>query len=317
MTSRFSAVAMSCGRTRDTSRARIAPLTPTIDGPPPASGGPPPSRGLRLSGIVTSMPEGHTIHRLAREHNALLRGRPLRLSSPQGRFAAGAVALDGRTLARVRPYGKHLFYDLGDVLHVHLGIYGKFETHAVPAPGPRGAVRLRMATEEHVVDLRGPATCERISPEEADAIVARLGPDPLDPKADPERLWRKLARRTTPIGAVLLDQSAIAGVGNVYRAEALYVLGIAPQRPANTLSRNEFEALWATLVRMMRTGVRLNRIVTTEPLDRDRRSGRPSDADRHYLWRRTDLPCRRCGEPVRTAVLGARHAYWCPVCQPS
>jgi DNA-formamidopyrimidine glycosylase len=264
------------------------------------------------------MPEGHTIHRLAREHNALLRGRAVWLSSPQGRFASDAAALSGRVLERVRPYGKHLFYVFGpdDVVHVHLGIYGKFEAHDVPAPAPRGAVRLRMTTDAAVVDLRGPTVCERIRPEEQDAILARLGPDPLDPKADRERLWRSMQRRATPVGTLLLDQSAIAGVGNVYRAEALYVLGIAPQRPASSLTREEFDALWDTLVRMMRTGVRLNRIVTTDPADRDVRRGRPSDADRHYLWRRTDLPCRRCGEPVRSEELGARTAYWCPVCQP-
>jgi endonuclease-8 len=263
------------------------------------------------------MPEGHTIRRLAREHNAALAGRALRMSSPQGRFASDAAALDGRVLDRVRGYGKHLFYEFGDdVVHVHLGIYGVFELHSRPFPAPRGAVRLRMHTDDTLVDLRGPTVCERITRVERDAILARLGPDPLDPRADPERLWRKVSRRETPIGALLLDQSAIAGVGNVYRAEALYVLGIAPQRPARTLSRDEFDALWATLVRMLRTGVRLGRIVTTEPADRDRRTGRPSDADRHYLWRRTDLPCRRCGTPIRTAELGARNAYWCPGCQP-
>lgn len=262
------------------------------------------------------MPEGHTIHRLAREHNAVLRGRPLLLSSPQGRFSSDAAVLSGRVLDRVRPYGKHLFYELGDdVVHVHLGIYGKFETHGVPAPAPRGAVRLRIVAPEAVIDLRGPTVCERIRPEQRDLILARLGPDPLNPRADVSAFLRAVARRATPIGTLLLDQSAIAGVGNVYRAEALYVLGIAPQRPASSLSADEALVLWQTLARMMRTGVRLNRIVTTEPADRDRRSGRPSDADRHYLWRRSDLPCRRCGELVRTAVLGARNAYWCPVCQ--
>jgi DNA-formamidopyrimidine glycosylase len=241
----------------------------------------------------------------------------LRLSSPQGRFASDAAALDGRVLDRVRPYGKHLFYELGDdVVHVHLGIYGKFEVHEQPARAPVGAVRLRIATDAHVVDLRGPTLCARIRPEERDAVLARLGPDPLDPNADVEAFLRAVARRETPIGALLLDQTAIAGVGNVYRAEALYLLGIAPQRPARTLTREQAEALWYLLVRLMRTGVRLNRIVTTDPADRDRRSGRPSDADRHYLWRRTDLPCRRCGEPIRSAELGARTAYWCPRCQP-
>ena len=263
------------------------------------------------------MPEGHTIHRLAREHNAALRGRPIRMESPQGRFASDAAFLDGRTLDRVRPYGKHLFYEYGpDVVHVHLGMYGGFERHERPFPAARGAVRLRMRTDETLIDLRGPTVCERITKPERDAILDRLGPDPLDPKADPERLWRKVSRRATPIGALLLDQSAIAGVGNVYRAEALYVLGIAPQRPANTLSRDEFDALWATLVAMLKQGVRLGRIVTTERADRDNPRGRPSEDDRHYLWRRTDLPCRRCGTPVRTEVLGARNAYWCPGCQP-
>lgn len=262
------------------------------------------------------MPEGHTIHRLAREHNAAFRGKALRLESPQGRFASDAAALDGRVLDRVRPYGKHLFYEFGpDVVHVHLGIYGVFERHARPFPAPRGAVRLRMHDGETLVDLRGPTVCERITRDERDTILDRLGPDPLDPKADRERLWRKVSRRDTPIATLLLDQSAIAGVGNVYRAEALYVLGIAPHRPANTLRREEFDALWDTLVRMLRYGVRIGRIVTTEPADRERRSGRPSDADRHYLWRRTDLPCRRCGTPIRSEVLGARNAYWCPECQ--
>jgi DNA-formamidopyrimidine glycosylase len=267
---------------------------------------------------MLAMPEGHTIHRLAREHNALFAGRAVRLSSPQGRFASDAALLDGRVLDRVRAYGKHLFYEFGDdVVHVHLGIYGQRETHARPFPAPRGAVRLRLHDDAALVDLRGPTVCERIGLDARDAILARLGPDPLDPKADPERLWRKASRRSTPVGALLLDQSAIAGVGNVYRAEALYVLGIAPHRPASSLTRAEVEALWATLVRMLRAGVRAGRIVTTEPADRERRSGRPSDADRHYLWRRTDLPCRRCGTPIRTAVIGARHAYWCPACQPS
>jgi formamidopyrimidine-DNA glycosylase len=263
------------------------------------------------------MPEGHTIHRLARRHNALFARRPLRLSSPQGRFGADAALLDGRVLERVTPYGKHLFYRFagGDVVHVHLGIYGGFEEHARPFPAPRGAVRLRLHNDDALADLRGPTVCERIGPEAQAAILARLGPDPLDPRADPERFLAKAARRPTPIGALLLDQSAVAGIGNVYRAEALYALGIDPHRPANTLSRNELDALWATLVRMLKTGVRLGRIVTTEPADRDRRSGRPSDADRHYLWRRTDLPCRRCGTPVRSGDLGARTIYWCPECQ--
>jgi len=75
------------------------------------------------------VPEGHTIHRLAREHTRLLKGQALAVSSPQGRFEAGAARLSGRVLRRVEPYGKHLWYHFAgepDPLHVHLGLYGKF-----------------------------------------------------------------------------------------------------------------------------------------------------------------------------------------------
>ena len=96
------------------------------------------------------MPEGHTIHRLARDHTPLLVGRPVRASSPQGRFATGAEMLDGRCVERIHPYGKHLFYEFeGDLLlHVHLGLYGKWTSGYGPPPEPRGALRLRMTTDD-------------------------------------------------------------------------------------------------------------------------------------------------------------------------
>ena len=89
------------------------------------------------------MPEGHTIHRAARRQRRELGGQTLRASSPQGRFAEGAAALDGRRLEGVDAVGKHLFYrfDDGEVLHVHLGLFGRFRHHPAPAPEPRGLIR--------------------------------------------------------------------------------------------------------------------------------------------------------------------------------
>ena len=91
------------------------------------------------------MPEGHTIHRLAKDHTPLLVGHPVALASPQGRFATGAEMLTGRVVRRIDPYGKHLFYDFegGLLLHVHLGLYGKWQGGVGPPPEPRGALRLR------------------------------------------------------------------------------------------------------------------------------------------------------------------------------
>ena len=269
------------------------------------------------------MPEGHTIHRLARDHRPLLLGRAVSTSSPQGRFAAGADVLSGRRVEGIEPYGKHLFYGFqGDVLlHVHLGLYGSFTSGAGLAPAPRGALRLRMVVDgdggSHWIDLRGPTACELFTPADRDAVVARLGPDPLRKDADPERAWARVSRSRTSLGALLMDQSVLAGVGNVYRAEVLYRAGLSPFRPGRDLTERLWEAMWEDLRTLLRAGVRAGHIVTTLREDRDRRSGPARREDRFYVYRRHGLPCRRCGTEVRTEVMVGRNLYWCPVCQPS
>ncbi|HSP39645.1 MAG TPA: DNA-formamidopyrimidine glycosylase family protein [Frankiaceae bacterium] len=264
------------------------------------------------------MPEGHTIHRLARDQRKVLEGRPLQASSPQGRFAEGARLIDGKVLSRINPYGKHLFYafdGLAEQLHVHLGLYGKFTTGTVPAPAPRGALRLRLASEDVWTDLRGPTACELLTPAEVRTVLDRLGPDPLRPRADLEPAWERISRSRVAVGALLMDQSVIAGIGNVYRAELLFRAGISPFRPGRDITRAEWEGLWVDLQVCMRAGVRAGRIVTTRPEDRSRRTGRVTREESFYVYRRADLPCRLCGSPVRTEVMVGRNLYWCPVDQ--
>jgi len=266
------------------------------------------------------LPEGHTIHRLAKDHTPLLVGRPVALASPQGRFATGAELLTGRVVERIDPYGKHLFYRFeGDLLlHVHLGLYGKWQGGFGPAPEPRGALRLRMTTPEHAwLDLRGPTACEVMTPPDRDAVLARLGPDPLRRDADPELAWARLSRSKRLIGELLMDQKVLAGIGNVYRAELLYRAGLSPFRPGVQVEREVWEPMWEDLRVLMRAGVRARRIVTTERVDRDRRSGTALRTDAHYVYRRHGLPCRRCGTEVRTQVMQQRNLFWCPTCQPA
>src|SRR5919112_2028702 len=118
-------------------------------------------RGGRPAGS-RPVPEGHTLHRLAREQRRLFGGRPVRASSPQGRFAEGASAIDGRVLRRTEANGKHLLqhYLGGPSLHVHLGLYGSFTTGSGLPPEPKGALRLRLVGENVWTDLRGANTCE-------------------------------------------------------------------------------------------------------------------------------------------------------------
>ena len=269
------------------------------------------------------MPEGHSIHRLAGRHRRLLLGRRVRASSPQGRFTEGAALLDGAELVGTDAWGKHLFHEyVGDgplLLHVHLGLYGKFRDGTGEASEPRGALRLRLVAEGGGtwLDLRGPTACELLTPAEQEALLARLGPDPLRPRTDPGPWLARVARSRAPLGTLLLDQSVVAGIGNVYRAELLFRHGLNPHLPGRDAGAEVLALAWDDLTRLMRTGVRAGRIVTTEAEHRARPVGRARRIDAHYVYGRAGLPCRVCGAGIVDATLAARRVFWCPSCQPS
>jgi endonuclease VIII len=266
------------------------------------------------------MPEGHTLHRLARLHQRRFAGAPVAVSSPQGRFEDAAAAVNGRVLRRATAWGKHLFhhYDGGPVVHVHLGLYGTFTEWARPAdalPEAVGQVRMRIVGAEYGTDLRGPTVCELIDEGQVADVVARLGPDPLRADADPSWPWGRIAKSRRPIGALLMDQTIIAGVGNVYRNELLYRHLIDPYRPGREIGEAEFGAAWTDLVALMKIGLRRGKIVVVRP---EHDHGAPSylpDRPRTYVYRRAGEACRVCGTTIRTAVLEGRNLFWCPTCQ--
>jgi len=262
------------------------------------------------------MPEGHTIHRIAKDHTPILVGLPVEVSSPQGRFAADASLINGVVLERIEPYGKHLFYWwANDVVgHVHLGLFGKFRVCVGPeVPPVQGLVRMRMSTTMGTIDLAGPTDCSIGSAATRDAIVARLGPDPLRRDAKSAKAVATMRKSRQPIGALLLDQKVLAGVGNVYRAEALFVNGIHPARPGADLSLDEAQGLWVTIAAMLKQGVKDNRIITIDRKEFPVTKGRARRGDNTYVYHR-DI-CLRCGTPVQIIELGGRACYYCPVCQ--
>jgi endonuclease-8 len=269
------------------------------------------------------VPEGHTLHRLARLHQRRFAGGVVAVSSPQGKFAAGAARVDGQVLVRAEAWGKHLLhhYESGLVVHVHLGLYGKFFDAPVPMGEPVGQVRMRMfgdgaaAEPGYGTDLRGPTACEVYTDVEVAALTERLGPDPLRRGADPDRAWRRIHHSRRPIGALLMDQQVLAGVGNVYRAELLFRHGISPQRPGTELSADEWAAMWTDLVALMRVGVRVGKMVVVRPEDDHGEPSYAPDRPRTYVYRRPGSGCRICGAPVAHAVLEGRNLFWCPSCQ--
>jgi endonuclease-8 len=254
------------------------------------------------------MPEGHTLHRLARDLGADLERRPVAAASPQGRFAA-VDDVDGAEVRTAEAYGKHLFLHLstGASVHVHLGMQGKWLRYDDPAVAPLRQVRLRLSTPVVAWDLVAPSTCELLGAAGVRRVVDRLGPDPLRRDADAARGVAALGGASGAIGAALLDQTLVAGVGNVFRNEALHELGIAPARPCRSLRRDELEALWSVLARMMSQAVEDGRIVTVD--GPDRLLVPESQARKVY---RQDV-CRDCGAPVVTSTVGGRTAYSCPV----
>lgn len=266
------------------------------------------------------MPEGHTIHRLARDLNKDLRGETVQATSPQGRFDAGAARLHGEACHGFEAYGKHLIgrFSSGDVLHVHLGLIGKFR----PTKGaPVGAVRLRLGTDfsdddARHWDLRGPMTCAVGGADLADTVADSVGPDPLRRDGKVEQFVENMARRRISVGAALLDQKVIAGVGNVYRAELLFIAGIDPRTPANQLDEADVRLLWKLAKEHLRAGVRLNRIVTVDPHDVGFATLRSvPKGERLYVYKRQGAPCRTCGTSIEEFDVGARKMWECPRCQ--
>ncbi len=267
------------------------------------------------------MPEGHTLHRLALDLTGTFGGKPVRSSSPQGRFTS-ADLLDGRELVEATAHGKHLFVAFAGTeaqVHVHLGLYGAFAFVEQADPPVVGQVRWRLQSDRVTADLRGPTACELLGPDEVAAIHARLGADPLDPHADLERAARVVASSRAPIATLLMDQKVISGVGNVYRAEVLFRHRIDPHVAGRDLRPTTFLTLWSDLVTLMGEGVRTGRIDTVRPEHEPEAMGRPPREDDHggevYVYRRAGLPCLVCGTRVRTEVVAGRNLFWCPRCQ--
>lgn len=264
------------------------------------------------------MPEGHTIHRAARDHTKDLGGQRIRITSPQGRLDTSKLVDEtGHTKLRtVEAHGKHLFYffDNGRIVHVHLGLFGRFYRKKSPPPAPGASTRMRLEGSTRTIDLVGPTACEVLTRREMNAILDRLGPDPLRDDADPTRFYDHLARSKMPIGVALLDQSVISGVGNVYRAEVLHLLRIHPLTEARDLPRAKQRALWRLIQGLLRRGVEEKRIVTTKGLTLAKPRERIVRAEStHVYGMRT---CRTCGEPTSRFLLRARVVHYCGRCQP-
>jgi endonuclease-8 len=253
--------------------------------------------------------EGDSILRLARRLEGALAGETIEVKSPGARRPAGlpVARIDGKRVERVESRGKHLIFhfDGGVALHSHLGMRGSWDLHRSGERWRRPAWQAWLAlaaSGTEAVNFGG--STMRIATEAQlgrDPRLARLGPDLL--AADFETAWgAEGLRRVDPgteIGEALLDQTVVAGIGNIFKSEGCFEARIAPERTVGSLSDEELVRLIAETRRLMLAAVE---------------SGRQPQR----VYRRAGRPCPRCGETIRSRVQGdsARVTYWCPRCQP-
>jgi endonuclease-8 len=333
------------------------------------------------------MPEGHSVHRITRQFARNFVGRTVALSSPQGRFAAGAAMLDGHVMTDARAVGKQMFLEFDNDLwlRVHLGMYGAWDfagdilmdatiaasngrmgqtnqrgtdldadpaaaplldsagensMHSIGAPRrtrvrmaeqekeidqldtfppePVGQVRVRLLTDAVSADLRGPTACEVLDPAQVDAVIARLGPDPQleNTPAAEQRFVDVIRKKPTRIGLLLMDQTVVSGIGNVYRAELLFRARINPHAPGRSIGEDGLRALWRDWAHLLDIGVKTGQMMTMDDLGEDAyKLAMKNRADRHWVYKREGLPCRVCGTHITLEEMGARKLYWCPSCQ--
>ncbi|MER7796553.1 DNA-formamidopyrimidine glycosylase family protein [Microbacterium sp. NPDC096154] len=258
------------------------------------------------------MPEGDTVHRAARRLHAALAGRAV--TRFDIRVPGSATAdLRGQTVHAVAARGKHLLMRVGEhTLHSHLKMEGEWHVYRAGERWRKPAFKARAivatATAEAVgFDL---AMVEVLPTRDEARVVGHLGPDPLGADWDADEAARRVAADPRPIHVALQDQRHVAGFGNEYASELLFLRGVHPERPATAV---DVPALLALGVRTIRRNVELPVRVFTG----DSRRGQE-----RWVYGREHRPCRRCGTPILRGALGAsaiseRVVYWCPRCQPA
>ena len=259
------------------------------------------------------MPEGDTVYRTARRLNRALAGEVLTRSEfrvPQH----ATVDLSGATVVETVARGKHLLTridsDLPLTLHTHLRMEGSWRTFS---PGkrwsaPAAQARVVLETERSVAVGFSLGVVELVGRDWEARLVGHLGPDPLGPDWDEEEALRRTLRRPQiSVHEALLDQTNLAGIGNMYAVELCFTSGVPPATPV---------ALVPDLIGLLRRA----KLMLEQNSRRATQTTTGDLRDPHWVYRRTRSGCRRCGGPISVTLLGTsgreRPAYWCPRCQP-
>jgi endonuclease VIII len=263
------------------------------------------------------MPEGDTILRAARALDRSLAGKRLTsFESSLPRLAGAPLA--GRRVDAVEARGKNLLvlFDDGSALRTHMRMTGSWHLYR-PGEGwkrPQRLARAVLATDDTVAVCFAAPVVELLSARELARHegLRRLGPDVLAPRLDADETLRRLraaSGRDFALGEALLDQSLVAGVGNIYKSETLFLCGLDPFAPLAAFSDAELSGAVARARELMSANLGGGRRGTRRSLE----------GGSYWVYRRSGRRCRRCGTAIRMRRQGAaaRSTYWCPTCQPA
>jgi formamidopyrimidine-DNA glycosylase len=271
------------------------------------------------------MPELPEVETIRRDLCASARGRRIasvevlnRGSVRGGSPAAFSRALAGRRLAGFRRRGKYLIADLdsGRSLVVHLKMTGVLQLQK-PDDSPPRAARIifsfagggRLAFS----DQRKFGFVQLVDDPDILPALGKLGPEPLAPSFTARSLEKRIRGRMAPIKPLLLDQSVVAGLGNIYACEALHRAGIKPQRPASSLSGKEIARLHRSIRGVLKSAIRARGSSVDTYRDGRGKSGWFQVS--HRVYGRQGGKCRLCGCAIVRETLRGRGTYWCPGCQ--
>lgn len=226
--------------------------------------------------------------------------------------------ITGQKITGITRQGKYLFFSLSsdDLLLVHLKMTGSLIVGQRPSEPPkytRAIIHLDKDTDIFFRDPRKFGLMRLVK--DKNSIAGKLGPEPLAAEFTPEVLARLLAKRKAPIKALLCDQALIAGIGNMYADEALYLAKIHPLRSGESLSQEEIERLYGAIQQVLRSAIRHKGASVANYLRPD---GTPGTA--HFEFKvahGTGKYCARCSTPIKRIVVRNRGTYFCPRCQPA
>lgn len=271
------------------------------------------------------MPEGDTLYRAAAGLRPHLVGRLV--TAARVRQPGPAIErIVGSTVTAVESRGKNLLirFDNGFEVRTHLRMNGSWHRYRPGEAWRRAPSRARLVLEvPGSVAVCFDAPVVELFEQRAGPLhgtLRRLGPDLIDEAFDAAEAVRRLRgveRRERTIAEALLDQEALAGIGNVYRSEILFIERVSPFAPVGALDDATLERLVATARRLLRHNA-VDRPVKS-PIERVTTAGDTAADGPLWVYRRTGRPCRRCGTLIRSARQGSelpRSTYWCPHCQP-